>query len=632
MSLDAAMSRIGEIRALAGDARPGARAGTRRAPAAQQFSQVLAQAQTGSRRVRPPGPGTAVPAPDPAGRRQVRRRSGADRGRDPAGVGLQPAGDQLVGRRGPHAAHARHRAGPRSHRPVRPRRSRSTPAPATCAGQLDRYHGDVRLALAAYNAGPGAVAQYGGVPPYPETQRYVAAVLREHAALRRHDHRPTQRELLMNDSVPVVAKPPARDHAPPDRGQEPAPSDAFAAALGAAQPAEAPPPAADPTARTAPAEGTKAEGDSSGPHTRKTARTRSQIAAPVAPPRVGARTGRRGTCRGSGPGAARGRSSTRPSPSGQPAPSRLRRGAVAAPTALGQAVAPAAAESQAGVPRPRPPSSPPRLAPRRRRRSGPDPQARRRKAPRRIPRPSAAPAGAAAGRSGGRVAAGRRTPARRPRLVPSRGRTGRSGRPHRPLARSARSRAAPLVPSARGAAASGRGPSLQRPSGRPAPRRTPRPWRTASRRRRNPAEVRSADAAAPARAAGEAQAPPAGRTAEPARIAERPAADQPEADARPRVRLRDVPDVARATLRVAVKAGGAAMARISLHPADLGGVRITMRVHDGTRGGDARSRDARRSAGARPDRIRPAPLARGPGPPDRLARRPRRRRRPRLER
>jgi soluble lytic murein transglycosylase-like protein len=44
-------------------------------------------------------------------------------------------------------------------------------------GQLDRYHGDVRLALAAYNAGPGAVAQYGGVPPYPETQRYVTAVL-----------------------------------------------------------------------------------------------------------------------------------------------------------------------------------------------------------------------------------------------------------------------------------------------------------------------------------------------------------------------------------------------------------------------------------------------------------------------
>jgi soluble lytic murein transglycosylase-like protein len=45
---------------------------------------------------------------------------------------------------------------------------------------LIRYHGNSALALAAYNAGPDAVAKFGGVPPYPETQRYVLMVLREY--------------------------------------------------------------------------------------------------------------------------------------------------------------------------------------------------------------------------------------------------------------------------------------------------------------------------------------------------------------------------------------------------------------------------------------------------------------------
>ena len=42
---------------------------------------------------------------------------------------------------------------------------------------LNRFNHDTTLALAAYNAGPEAVQKCGGVPPYPETQQYVASIL-----------------------------------------------------------------------------------------------------------------------------------------------------------------------------------------------------------------------------------------------------------------------------------------------------------------------------------------------------------------------------------------------------------------------------------------------------------------------
>ncbi len=48
---------------------------------------------------------------------------------------------------------------------------------------LLKYNGDPALALAAYNAGPGAVQKYNGVPPYMETHKYIIRVLQEYKKL-----------------------------------------------------------------------------------------------------------------------------------------------------------------------------------------------------------------------------------------------------------------------------------------------------------------------------------------------------------------------------------------------------------------------------------------------------------------
>ncbi|MFZ0631370.1 MAG: lytic transglycosylase domain-containing protein [Acidobacteriaceae bacterium] len=66
---------------------------------------------------------------------------------------------------------------------------------------LTRYHNDLALALAAYNAGPAAVDRWHGIPPYRETQLYVARVIHEYN--RRYRLRQRAQQLAAGQPAPL---------------------------------------------------------------------------------------------------------------------------------------------------------------------------------------------------------------------------------------------------------------------------------------------------------------------------------------------------------------------------------------------------------------------------------------------
>jgi len=82
---------------------------------------------------------------------------------------------------------------------------------------LDRYKGSVALAVAAYNAGEGAVDTYRGIPPYAETLQYVQRVLR-HAGMTRsldtasrmYRHVGSDGTLTYSNLPPALGAPPSR--------------------------------------------------------------------------------------------------------------------------------------------------------------------------------------------------------------------------------------------------------------------------------------------------------------------------------------------------------------------------------------------------------------------------------------
>lgn len=178
MSIDAAVARVSELSALLTFSPPAAPAPT--AAPAMTFQSQLAGAMMP---VGPAAPGTATTAganPFAAEISAAAARHGVDpnllTGLIRAESNFNPSATSPAGAQGLAQLMPGTAAGLGVTNPLDPVQSIDGGA-RYLRQQLDRFGGDPSKALAAYNAGPGAVERFGGVPPYEETQNYVRRVL-----------------------------------------------------------------------------------------------------------------------------------------------------------------------------------------------------------------------------------------------------------------------------------------------------------------------------------------------------------------------------------------------------------------------------------------------------------------------
>ena len=82
---------------------------------------------------------------------------------------------------------------------------------------IELYHNDYKKVIAAYNAGEGAVAKYGGIPPYAETMTYVYRVAKNLKTAREFaELRAAERKIAPPPAVPSLAAVKTQDESHPD--------------------------------------------------------------------------------------------------------------------------------------------------------------------------------------------------------------------------------------------------------------------------------------------------------------------------------------------------------------------------------------------------------------------------------